>query len=293
MPYALIFLSAIFPLAALAVEPNTDADTIGAEWNNSTSVEFPATSTDAEGNVIYNYYDDSQFFSGGGQTAPPMKEPGPDAKKGELIIDAGSQQTGNGTAKNLFNSFNDAGGVTGSDDSDFDFFGDVVNPGSLWSVTLSGSIIRDELKKQGVKDVVLKGFDPKKSGNDIADWLPKTKGDLSLVAAAAIVHDASIVEVHLTLSKFDIQYLANGRLLYVIPWKYVITVRVDPGANAVSVVYPWYEWFIWKPVSKSELETAIRDAVSEGLATSPEASLDRQARIFASVADVLKMKNEK
>ena len=50
---------------------NSD-DEIGAEWNNSTSVEFPATSTDEEGNVIYNYYgDDSQYF-GGNNGAPPV-----------------------------------------------------------------------------------------------------------------------------------------------------------------------------------------------------------------------------
>jgi hypothetical protein len=282
---AILLLVILFPCAAFAA-PDDSAGTIGAEWNNSTSVEFPATSTDAEGNVIYNYYNDQQFFSPPSEPAAPIldKEKNPS----HIILDATSQGSGNDEAKGLFNDFANAGGVYGSDDSDFDFYGTVVNVGTIWNVILSGSIIREEAEKKGIKRVTLKGFNEKKRMGDISDWLPLTKGDLSIVAAAAIIHDANIEQVKLSLTSFDIRYLAKGYLLYLIPWKYHVLVQVNSLENTVLVTYPWYEFFLWKPVTKIELKTSIDSTVSDLVQLMPEATLDRQARIFASVADLLK-----
>ena len=269
-------------------------DEIGQEWNNSTSVEFPATSTDEEGNVIYNYYgDDSQYF-GGDQSEEPADAPQAEGDEGELTIplndpdaNAAAQAAKEAFLKNLA-----AGdGLTGYglSDEDYDFFFGSGND-DTWGVSINGSLVRDTLKKQGVQKINLEGWNPHKDDQNILNWLPLNKEDLSLVAAAAVFRDANIDQVHLTLKDFSIQYAFQGYLFYFIPLRFNASIAVDPlrDGSAVQVIYPWYQFFLWKPITKTSLDANLESVVSSALKIQTDSAFEKQARVFGSVADALR-----
>lgn len=286
---SLLLLFLVLPFSGFAQE----GDEIGAEWNNSTSVEFPATSTDEEGNIIYNYYpNDNQYF-GGNETGNEEGNEGDDVPGND---DAPINDPSNSDAyEDLIQSLSDGNAIEGQSgdlsSADYDFFfgsGD----SSDFSIHISGSLVRDVLKKKEIEKIVLEGWDPKNPDLNIINWIPKTKGDLSIIAAASMVRDANIQSVTLLLDRIELTYRFKGYLLYLIPFNFNALIRVNPLAQSgerVSVSYPWYQWFLWKPLSKSELAGLLEVEVTDVLNLPLESELERQGRLFGAVADALRL----
>ena len=285
----------LIPISSVVAQEVSEEE-IGAEWNNSTSVEFPATSTDEEGNVIYNYYgDDSQYFLGPSNPEGNGEEEGSE-NDGEIEIplnDPDLYGAAEGLIQDLINSIAN-NGLTGTDGTltqdDYDFF--FGSSGSSdFRLIFGGSIIRDELKKKGIEKITLLGWDPNNDELNIINWLPLSKGDLSLVAAAAIVRDAHIEQVELTLKQFSVAYSFRGYLFYFIPFNFTALISVNAqleDGSRVSVLYPWYQWFLWKPIANADLDTRLESVVHQSLSIESTTDFERQARIFGLVAESLR-----
>ena len=294
-----IAFALFFSSTALALAQTSD-DEIGAEWNNSTSVEFPATSTDEEGNVIYNYYgDDSQYF-GGNNGAPPVDNTVAGVSDpSEVTItlnDPGAQAAAEAAAQALLDTLAAAHAFTGTDGTlsqdDYDFFfGSGDSGGEDFRLIFGGGLIREALKEKGIEKVTLEGWDPKKKDQNIINWIPKTKGDLSIIAAAAIVRDANIEAVQLLLNRIDVTYRLKSYFFYLIPFNFSARIGVAPLAPEnlrVSVKYPWYQLFLWKPISEADLDALLEHTVSGTLKIQMANDLERQGRLFGSIADALR-----
>lgn len=117
---------------------------------------------------------------------------------------------------------------------------------------------------------------------------PYSRADLALIVSAALVKNPDLDDVFYSTNTLSISYKARGRLLLAIPVSYTATLDLafDEATEKkrVRVKFPWYRFFMYTGVSKSNLRAEVDGVISRAPAGQ---DYDRAAQIFNEVASLL------
>lgn len=138
-----------------------------------------------------------------------------------------------------------------------------------------------------LKDVVVRGWDPKKKEAIIAN-APSitTREELVVYAEALALDDTDITVLRVTDTNIVMSRNETGKFLGFIPVRYTLTATADLGSGTVRAERSWKAKFISKNDAKARLDTAT-------LATlNARSTVQMQAHALATLAGTMKVRHE-
>jgi hypothetical protein len=181
------------------------------------------------------------------------------------------------------------------------FFNSTPSVGSIGvtqggnGVVITGSKLREALKKKGILTFIVEGWDFDDSyylddSEYYASLASLDTSDLAVLAAGVVFHNQNIEEVSIVGNTISITYTAEGWLFGLVPINFIVALSINANgtsdAERVSLTYPWYRIFVWLPISPNELAANLNAAIVGIQAAGLDPTVT-QARLFTYVGSVL------